>query len=177
MFSRTTGSRILPLAFSLVALAGAILAPATADAAPARQIRGTGAFDTTGEVCPAPPAPYEDFVDYSPIVMAGDLVGCWYTKIDTTHDNGAPSGVYIETGREVFVGHRPGGGLGTFTTTYRFESKWAPDVSTGTEVHGRCQHPITADGGTGAFDGVTGRLNFRDIVTDGTYTWTGHLTL
>lgn len=177
MFNRQKCSRSLALVISVVAMVGVVLAPATANAAPVRQIRGTGEFDATGAVCPAPPAPYEDFIDYPPIVLAGDLVGCWYTKIDTVHDNGAPSGVYLETGRELFVGHAPGGDLGFFTTTYRFESKWAPDASTGTEVHGRCQHPIAADSGAGAFDGIAGRLNFRDIVADGTYTWTGHLTL
>ena len=74
--------------------------------------------------------------------MTGSLEGCWYTNVETiTKDNGAPSGVYIESGEEIFVSLN-GGPDGTFSTTYKFESKWDPDVSTGSEVHGRCQHPI-----------------------------------
>ena len=65
---------------------------------------------------------------YPGLRMSGSLEGCMYTNIDTQHDNGAPSGVYLETGREVFVGTLDGGPVGTFATTYRFESKWDPDI-------------------------------------------------
>ena len=41
--------------------------------------------------------------------MTGSLDGCWYTNVETAKDNGAPSGVYLETGREVFVGSLNGG--------------------------------------------------------------------
>ncbi len=99
--------------------------------------------------------------------MSGSLEGCWYTRVDTVKDNGAPSGVYLETGREVFVGSLDGGPDGVFTTTYRFESKWDPDVSTGSEVRGRCQHPIVAGSGTGGFAGASGRVDFKDIVLPG----------
>ena len=58
-------------------------------------------------------------------------------KIDASTDNGAPSGVYVEQGREVFVGSLNGGPDGLFATTYKFESKWDPDVTTGHEVEGR----------------------------------------
>ena len=84
--------------------------------------------------CAGPPAGFADFVSYPPLLLSGSLQGCWYTKVDTAKDNGAPSGVYLETGREVFVGRLNGGPVGVFTTTYKFESKWDPDVSTGTEV-------------------------------------------
>ena len=79
-------------------------------------------LDTTG-ACPPPPVGYEDFTDFTQ-VMTGDLDGCWYTNIETTKDNGAPSGVYIESGKEIFVGSLNGGPDGTFSTTYKFESKW-----------------------------------------------------
>jgi hypothetical protein len=52
------------------------------------------------------------------------------------------------SGEEIFVGTLDGED-GTFTTTYKFESKWDPDVSTGSEVHGRCQHKIVEGSGTG----------------------------
>ena len=122
------------------------------------------------------PAGYEDFTDFTQ-VMTGSLDGCWYTHIETTKDNGAPSGVYIESGKEIFVGSLNGGPKGTFTTTYQFESKWDPDVKTGSEVHGRCQHPIAAGSGTGGFEGATGRADFKDEVTTGQFFYRGHITL
>ena len=109
--------------------------------------------------------------------MTGSLGGCWYTNIEMTKDNGAPSGVYIESGEEVFVGSLNGGPEGTFGTTYQFESKWDPDVSTGSEVHGRCQHPIVAGSGTGGFEGATGRADFKDEVTTGQFFYRGHIKL
>jgi hypothetical protein len=62
---------------------------------------------------------------------------------------------------------------GTFTTTYKFEAKLNPD---GSEVRGRCQHPIAS--GTGCFAGATGRVDFKDIVEDPiTYLYRGHTSL
>ncbi|MFY0540469.1 hypothetical protein [Nannocystis pusilla] len=54
-------------------------------------------------------------------MISGDLEGCWYTKIDDFTDNGPPSGVYLETGRELFIGELDGEPI-QFTTTYKFES-------------------------------------------------------
>ncbi|MFD1733006.1 hypothetical protein ACFSC4_20765 [Deinococcus malanensis] len=101
------------------------------------QISGRGVFDESGSICPGPPSIYADFVDYLPIVLSGSLQGCWYTKVDTSKET--PSGVYLETGREVFVGSLNGGPSGVFAMTYKFEGKFDP--ATGTQVHGRCQHP------------------------------------
>lgn len=134
-------------------------------------------FDPGGEVCTGPPAGYSDFVSYPPIRLTGSLDGCWYTLVESASDHRAPSGVYLESGREVFVGGLDGGPVGLFATTYRFESKWDPDVSSGVEVHGRCQHPIVRGSGSGGFDGVTGRLDFKDIVADGSYVYRGHLRI
>jgi hypothetical protein len=141
------------------------------------QISGVGVFDTSGSTCSGPPSGYADFVSYPPIVLSGSLEGCWYTKIETVKDNGPPSGIYLESGREVFVGSFNGGSIGTFTTTYKFESKWDPDVSTGSEIRGRCQHPLVTGSGTGGFAGATGRLDFKDVVADGSYIYRGHITL
>jgi hypothetical protein len=94
-----------------------------------------------------------------------------------TRDRGARSGVYIETGRELVVASLNGGPVGTFTTTYQFESKWDPDVSTGAEVKGRCQHPITVGSGTGGLSGATGRLDFKDEVATGLFFYRGHINL
>lgn len=157
-----------------MAITAGFVGPVPASAA-ANQISGVGVFDLTGAICPGPPAGYADFVDYPPIVLSGSLEGCWYTNVEGAKDNGSPSGVYLESGREVFVGSLDGGPTGLFTTTYKFESKWDPDVSTGVEVKGRCQHPVVAGSGTGGFAGVRGRLDFKDIVADGSYVYRGHL--
>jgi hypothetical protein len=161
------------------AVAALTVAPATVGSTSAlaspNQISGVGIFDVDGSECAGPPAGYSDFVSYPPIVLTGSLERCWYTKVDSVKDNGAPSGVYLERGREVFVGSLDGGPVGLFETTYVFESKWDPDVSTGSEVHGRCQHPIVRGSGTGGFAGATGRVDFKDIVADGSYVYRGHV--
>lgn len=109
------------------------------------------------------------------LVIEGDLVGCWYTSIETGKET--PSGVYIETGTETFVGCMNTDGqeaCGSFTTTYRFTGKF---TDTGEQVWGRCQHPIVAGSGTGDFEGATGRLDFKDNVETGEAFYTGHIKL
>ena len=175
LVTQTTAVRRGALLTAL-AVCTAVAAPAPARAT-STQISGIGVFDTAGTICPGPPAGYDDFVSYPPIVLTGDLVGCWYTKVESVTDHGAPSGIYLESGREVFVGSFDGGPTGLFTTIYRFESKWQPDVSSGVEVVGRCQHPIVTGSGFEGFDGVTGRLDFKDVVADGSYVYRGHLRM
>ncbi len=158
----------------LVMLVGGLLVALSAPAnAATNQISGEAVYDTTGE-CPTPPDGYDSI---PPLVLTGSLDGCWYTNADTetAKDNGAPSGVYIESGEEIFVGSLNGGPVGTFFTTYKFESKWDPDVSTGSEVHGRCQHPIIA--GIDGFEGVTGRVDIKDDIPTGTFFYRGHIKL
>ena len=141
------------------------------------QISGSGVFvGVGGSICPGPPAGYTNFLDYPPLLLSGSLQGCWYTKIDSFKVT--PSGVYLETGREVFVGRLNGGKSGVFTTTYKFEGKFDPDVFTGPEVRGRCEHPLVAGSGTGGFAGATGRVDFKDIVADGvvSYVYRGHIS-
>jgi hypothetical protein len=145
-------------------------------AANAATNRLSGAAHYDGDRCSAPPAGYEDFTSYPGLVMTGSLQGCLYTNVVTSKDT--PGGVYLETGEEVFVGSLDGGPVGSFATTYRFESKWDPDVSSGVEVRGRCQHPIIEGSGTGGFEGARGRLDFKDIIGDPvTYVYRGHITL
>ncbi len=167
---RRQSQRLAISAMVLGGLLGALSAPASAAT---DQISGGAFFGTTE--CGPPPAGYEDFNDYPPLVMTGDLDGCWYTNIETTKVGGGPSGVYLESGEEVFVGTLNGGPEGTFATTYKFESQWTPYF--GSELHGRCQHPIVAGSGTGGFEGATGRVDFKDEVTTGRYFYRGHITL
>ena len=136
------------------------------------QISGTAVYD--GSTCPAPPSGYEDFDSYPGLLLSGSLQGCWYTKVETSRTT--PSGVYLESGREVFVGSLNGGDSGVFATTYKFESKF----SGSTEIFGRCQHPLVAGSGTGGFAGATGRVDIKDIVADPSnvyYVYRGHISL
>jgi hypothetical protein len=146
------------------------VSPFAANAATNR-ISGAAHYDAAE--CPDPPTGY---ADYPGLVMTGSLQGCLYTNVMRSKDT--PGGVYLETGEEVFIGRHDGGQLGSFKTTYRFESKWDPDVSSGVEVRGRCQHPIVEGSGTGGFEGARGRLDFKDIIGDPvTYVYRGHITL
>lgn len=154
------------LAFAVLLLAGLLLAvPAQA----ADQLSGTASFDASpGTDCPPAPAPYDD---YAALVLTGSLEGCWYTDVLAARTT--PSGVYLESGEELFVGRLDGGAVGTFTTVYKFEAKYAPS---GAELKGRCQHPLVAGSGTGGFAGATGRVDFKDIIGDPvTYVYRGHI--
>jgi hypothetical protein len=158
-----------------VTIVGAIMAAVLfagfvgqASAAGAQQIEGIGYFDDTG-ACADPEGAGADFAT----VMTGDLVGCQYVFVDSY--SCTPSGVYTELGTEVYVVEGPNGEVGTFATTYRFSAKF-DDCSTLTgEIFGRCQHPITAGTGTGDFEGVTGRLDFKDDIGAGNFPYRGHL--
>jgi hypothetical protein len=112
-------------------------------------------------------------------VMAGSLVGCWYTDtFNVTLQK--PNGVVHAIGTEHFVGCLDAGGVGhctaadptgTLALTARFEFKFD---QANNEIWGRCQHPIVS--GTGDFRGATGRINFKDNVTNGTSSYRGHIT-
>jgi len=143
----------------------ATAAPSIAAGAATTAVSGTFVFDAGG-TCPGPPPEYEDFIDY-PVIVSGDLEGCWYTDVEEARHLGSPSGLYFEAGREVFVGEISGR-AGTFSTTYRYEGKWDPDFPTGTEIWGRCQHLIVPGSGTGGLRDVTGHIVRTDIATDGT---------
>jgi hypothetical protein len=109
-------------------------------------------------------------------VLEGDLEGCWYTDTIETGKK-MPSGVYIETGTETFVGCTSVDGedtCGSFSTTYRFSNKF---TASGEQIFGRCQHPIVAGSGTGDFEGATGRLDFKDDVETGEAAYCVHVAL
>lgn len=163
------------LALLVVLVMGLLMVSPLAANAATNQLSGAASYDAVQ--CPGPPpAGYEDFTSYPGLVMTGSLQGCLYTKIGTTKDT--PGGVYLESGEEVFVGSLDGGPEGIFATTYRFESKWDPDVSSGVELRGRCQHPIVEGSGTGGFEGARGRVDFKDIIGDPvTFVYRGHISL
>ena len=161
------------LALLVVLVMGLLMVSPLAANAATNRISGDAFYDAVQ--CPGPPPGYEDFTSYPGLVMTGSLQGCLYTKVGTTKET--PSGVYLESGEEVIVGSLDGGPAGTFTTTYKFESKWDPDVTSGVELHGRCQHAIVEGSGTGGFEGASGRLDFKDIVDAGTFVYRGHISL
>jgi hypothetical protein len=161
------------LALLVVLVMGLLMVSPLAANAATNRLSGAAFYDAAE--CPAPPTGFDDFTSYDGLVMTGSLQGCLYTKVGTTKET--PSGVYLESGEEVIVGSLDGGPAGTFTTTYKFESKWDPDVTSGVELHGRCQHPIAKGSGTGGFEGASGRLDFKDIVDAGTFVYRGHISL
>ncbi len=157
------------VAATLLAL---ILAAPAALAGGATQISGVGVFDDPDPlkaVC----KDVEDLDANYALVMSGDLKGCLYTFVDP-NPKISPSGTYIETGRELFVGSW-GDESGTFATTYRFEAKYEDVADPATEIFGRCQHPIVEGSGTGVFEGVSGILFFKDDVETGEFLYRGHL--
>jgi hypothetical protein len=63
---------------------------------------------------------------------------------------------------ETFVGCL-GDRCGSFGLEAHITSKFEGPPPVG-QVFGRCQHKIVAGTGTGDFEGVTGRLDFKDII-------------
>jgi len=145
---------------------GSVLAKARG----ATQISGVGFFDEA-DACNS----QSQGAAYA-VRMTGDIDGCLYVFIDDYECS--PSGTYREVGRELFVGTY-NGESGTFWTAYKFEAKYegcAVDGSyLGAEIFGRCQHLIVEGSGEGVFDGVTGRLDFKDDIEAGNYPYRGHL--
>jgi hypothetical protein len=135
----------------------------------AAQISGVAFYAEPGECDAAGQG-----ADYA-LKMTGDLEGCLYGFIDEF--DCSPSGTYREAGREYFVGTYKGE-AGTFRTTYKFEGRYegCPEngAPLGLEIFGRCQHPITVGTGEGAFEGVTGRVAFKDDVEAAKYPYRGH---
>ena len=110
------------------------------------------------------------------LVLTGDLEGCLYVFVED-HEC-SPSGTYREAGRELFLGTYHGES-GSFWTNYKFEAKFEgcsdEGFFLGAEIFGRCQHPIADGSGEGIFEGITGRLDFKDEVDTGTFPYRGHL--
>ena len=157
-----------------VALSGAIALAgfgSTAAAAGATQVSGS----TTAEECTAPPAGFEASQDPSTgyaFAVDGDLEGCLYGVITVArfHEGGM---TYQERADEIFV--RSADPDDTFRMTESYTAKLDPDNTTTGLFFARCKHPIVAGSGTGAFEGVSGRLDFKDDVVAGAADYTGHL--
>ena len=143
----------------------------------AAQISGRGATQISGVGFLADPSEC-DFAGQGAnfaIRMTGDLEGCLYGFIDEF--DCSPSGTYRETGREYFVGTYKGS-TGTFRTDYKFAGKYegcaTNGAALGAEIFGRCQHPIVEGSGTGVFEGVEGRIDFKDDIQAENFPYRGH---
>lgn len=136
----------------------------------ATQISGVGFFATADE-CDDSRGAGSAYA----VRMTGDLEGCLYVFVDDFECS--PSGTYRETGREFFVGTYKGD-PGTFWTDYKFEGKYEGcplnGEPLGLEIFGRCQHPVIEDSGTGVFEGVSGRMDFKDDIDAGNFPYRGH---
>ena len=62
-----------------------------------------------------------------------------------------------------------------YKTTCTFEAKYQDCANLGGEIFGRCQHPIVPGSGTDIYEGVTGRLDFKDNIEAGNFPYRGHL--
>lgn len=136
----------------------------------ATQISGVGFYADVAD-CDYP----SQGADFA-LTLTGDLEGCLFVFVEEYECS--PSGTYRESGRELFVGYY-NGEHGTFETNYKFEGKFEgcseDGFFLGAEIFGRCQHPIAKDSGTGVFEGVSGRLDFKDNVETGEFPYKGHL--
>ena len=156
MTKRSIVQRVTTLGGALL-LAMVMAVPASAGGNGANRVSGIGYPPGDGE-CNAPPGGSAHYA----IVMTGDLVGCVYGVV-TSYQGPGPSGVYKERAAETFVGTYHGR-EGTFRMTENFHAKF--DLASGNEIFGFCKHPIVEGSGTGVFEGVSGRLDFRDDVDD-----------
>ena len=144
----------------------------------ADQISANGATQVSGLGFVAVAPECEPLVEGAALALrlTGDFEGCLYQFVDEFECS--PSGTYREVGREYFVGTYKGR-TGTFLTTYRFEAKYEGCAENGgplgAEIFGRCQHPIVEGSGTGVFEGVTGRLDFKDDIEAENFPYRGHL--
>jgi hypothetical protein len=151
---------------AIIGVAMVIATASMVTAAEADQVSGS---TVGGGPCDSPPAGFGT-VDYV-IPVAGDLAGCIYGHI--TLSRAHPGGTYQEVADEIFVGSW-GDLEGTFQLQENYTAKFGADTPAGF-FFGRCKHPIVTGSGTDDFEGVSGRLDFKDDPATGTAAYTGHL--
>jgi len=157
------------MALTLALLAGAALLSVASPAMAAGSTQVSGQIG--GASCDAPPAGYEAYVDYS-FAIEGSLEGCVHGEVTIARFHEG-SGTYQERANEVFTGYW-NGQHGTFEMIENYTAKAGADNVTGL-YFARCKHPIVTGSGMGAFEGVSGRLDFKDDTVAGTAAYTGHL--
>jgi hypothetical protein len=98
--------------------------------------------------------------------MTGDFEGCLSTFVEAySCKELADYDLYLEKGREVFVGKYKGRS-GRFRTTYTFDGAYAKPFcqtfNTALEVGGGCNHKI--EGRSGVFANADGLIKFIDVI-------------
>jgi hypothetical protein len=132
-------------------------------------VAAQGVAQVEGTAVPYPAAPAtcnpgaSGPVDYILAMPAGsgDLVGCLYGSVQSGAIS--PAGTVSQWTVETFIGCLDNR-CGSFQLQAHITSKFeeAPPVG---QLFGRCQHKIVAGSGTGDFEGLTGRLDFKDIIS------------
>ena len=101
------------------------------------------------------------------LAMTGDLEGCWSIFVEGFECKALGDfDLYIERGREVFVGSLRGK-KGRFATDYTVEAAMAKGFCESfdftLEVAGGCNHKI--HGRSGVFEGAKGLIKFLDVIS------------
>lgn len=101
------------------------------------------------------------------LAMTGDLEGCWSVFVEGYECKALGDfDLYLERGREVFVGSLRGK-QGRFATDYTLEAAMAKGFCESfdftLEVAGGCSHKI--HGRSGVFEGAKGLITFLDVIT------------
>lgn len=100
------------------------------------------------------------------LAMTGDLEGCWSVFVEGFKCKELDGyDLYLENGREVFVGKYQGK-QGRFATDYTLDAVMAKGFCQSfdftLEVAGGCDHKIR--GRSGVFEGAAGRIKFLDVI-------------
>ena len=167
---RTNPARRALVVLALASLVLTLAAPAwAAPAAKNTQVSGVGVPGVWGD----PGCTDPDYSDATyAIAMTGDLKGCVYGY--ELEAKVLDNGIFQTRDQEFFVGEWDGK-EGTWEMREHFTSKWDPTFTD--QKYGRCQHPIVKDSGTDDFEGITGRIDFKDDVDLGVADYRGHLKL
>jgi hypothetical protein len=101
------------------------------------------------------------------LAMTGDLEGCWSVFVEGFKCKELDGfDLYLENGREVFVGTLRGK-RGRFATSYTLDAVMAKgfcqSFDFSLEVAGGCNHKI--HGRSGVFEGADGLIKFLDVIT------------
>jgi hypothetical protein len=99
--------------------------------------------------------------------MTGDLEGCWSVFVQDFKCKELDGfDLYLENGREVFVGTLRGR-RGRFATDYTLDAVMAKgfcqSFDFSLEVAGGCNHKV--HGRSGVFEGASGLIKFLDVIT------------
>ncbi len=147
---------------ALIVFAGLALVPSPAGAAGADQIGGTAVgFPNAPDTCDPTAVGPVNYILAMP-EGSGSLVGCIYGVVEEATFNAG--GQFLRRASETFVGCFEDR-CGSFQLDATITSRWVNgEPFVGDQVNGRCQHKIVRGSGTGDFEGVNGRLDFKDIL-------------